>query len=191
MNEYLTFALLLTIVVTSVISLYAMVRSKIPLRVFTVICLLMVSIASLSVMVTKSLSYPKPIESMMVQLDPSLVDVAEAKLIAHHLDRGKAIYLWYLLPNDRQPKYFSLPWSTENAEKLRKAKKDAESKGDSKPVVGVPFRFEGQAFKVKMMPYAEPPEAPVLKAVPEHRITRVNRNQSATRERTDIQTAPR
>ena len=44
---------------------------------------------------------------------------------------GKAIYLWLIFPGDTAPRAYSMPWSDEAAEALRKAQDEAEINGST------------------------------------------------------------
>jgi len=53
-------------------------------------------------------------------------------------EEGEAIYLWLQLENSTKPRYYTLPWRQELAERLEQAVDDATSRG-STVTIATPF----------------------------------------------------
>ncbi len=88
------------------------------------------------------------IVDIMGRSKPILIPDREMAVIGFYFDEGEAIHVWTL---EDEPRAYRLPWSMEEAKKLRKAARDAEGQpGSLRMRRGVP---EGEA-----MFYAAPPE---------------------------------
>ncbi len=89
------------------------------------------------------------IADIMGRSKPILIPKEEMAVLDHWFDEGSAIHVWTLF--EGAPLAIRLPWSMEEAKKLRKAARDAEGQpGSLRMRRGVP---EGEA-----MFYAAPPE---------------------------------
>lgn len=84
------------------------------------------------------LSRPKPVRLAWVESAAE-----EAVVLGSSLHEGKAIYLWLALPDEEEPRAYSLPWSTAKAEQLEQARRQAEDAGNA-GTVKVRRPFEGQ-----------------------------------------------
>jgi hypothetical protein len=52
-----------------------------------------------------------------------------AKVLGARLDEGQAIYVWLETPGTPEPRAYVLPWSTEAAQQLQAAMREAEDRG--------------------------------------------------------------
>ncbi|RMF36304.1 MAG: hypothetical protein D6754_11630 [Alphaproteobacteria bacterium] len=73
---------------------------------------------------TAILGRPKPARLEVLQRDTE-----EVSIVASMNVEGEAIHLWLLLPDETTPRAYTLPWSEQTAEALRKAQEEAEANG--------------------------------------------------------------
>lgn len=107
------------------------------------------------------LSRPKPVRLAWAERAAQ-----DAVVLASAYAEGKAIYLWLKLPNDDEPRAYSLPWSTAEAESLDQAKREATTNGRAGFVrVRQPFGEAGSGDQVEqLMFYAPAQPAPPPKS---------------------------
>jgi len=70
------------------------------------------------------LSRAKPVRLALVE---RMADTAI--VVGSHYVEGEAIWLWLILPGEAAPRAYSLPWSQEAAERLQRARRQAEADG--------------------------------------------------------------
>lgn len=94
------------------------------------------------------LSRPKP-----VALEWLKRDAKEAKLVAASYDEGNAIYIWLTMPNEPEPRAYSLPWDVKTAQQLQDAQRKAKERKNG---VRVRKPFETSREDREPMFYAAP-----------------------------------
>ena len=82
---------------------------------------------------TELLSRPKPINFEWFERE-----ALNAVVLGASFEEGKAIYLWLQLDSSTEPRYYSMPWRQELAERLEQAVDDAISRG-STVTIATPF----------------------------------------------------
>ncbi len=85
------------------------------------------------VQLTELLSRPKPIDFEGFERE-----ALSAVVLGASFEEGEAIYLWLQLENSTKPRYYTLPWRQELAERLEQAVDDATSRG-STVTIATPF----------------------------------------------------
>lgn len=98
---------------------------------------------------TEFLGRPKPVATEWLR-----ANTAEADVIASHFIEGEAIWLWLMLPDEREPRAYVLPWSQKTAEQLEEARQSGQGTRARFPFNGEPTLDDGPA-----MFYALPQEA--------------------------------
>jgi hypothetical protein len=63
----------------------------------------------------------------------------EAKVLGSYMVEGGVIYLWLLLPNTTEPRYYVLPWDQQAASALRKAIGENARQHGARIVMQLPF----------------------------------------------------
>lgn len=123
-----------------------------------IVAAIFVPVAYLSVQ--DLLSKPKPMQHEWFKRH-----VDEAVVLGVSLDEGNAIYLWLRLDDSLEPRFYTLPWRTQLAEKLQNLIDEAIQ---ANAVVTIKNPFSKNAFdnlgdlNMKIMP----PPAPPLKKPP-------------------------
>ncbi len=82
---------------------------------------------------TELLSRPKPIDFEWFERE-----ALSAVVLGVSFEEGEAIYLWLQLESSPEPRYYTLPWRQELAERLEQAVDDAISRG-STVTIATPF----------------------------------------------------
>ena len=98
---------------------------------------------------TALLGRPKPTRLAILERAAS-----EAVVVASLNAEGKAIYLWLVLPGETAPRAYTLPWSQETAEALRRARVPLLS-ASAWARMRTPFRRSTEETDQKF--YAPPP----------------------------------
>lgn len=101
--------------------------------------------------ITELLSRPKP-----VALEWLNRSAKEAKLVGASFDEGQAIYIWIVMPETREPRAYTLPWSIKTAQQLQEAQRDAKKQRNG---VRVRQPFETSRDDREPMFYAPPQRA--------------------------------
>ncbi len=78
----------------------------------------------------------------------------EATVVASMNVEGEAIFLWLILPGQTIPRAYSLPWSEQTAEALRRAQSEASGNGTQ---ARMRRPFQGSAAQTEAQFYAPPP----------------------------------
>jgi hypothetical protein len=63
----------------------------------------------------------------------------EAKVLGSYMIEGSGIYLWLLLPETSEPRYYVLPWDEQTASSLQKAVEDNAQRHGGGVVMQIPF----------------------------------------------------
>jgi len=82
---------------------------------------------------TELLSRPKLIDFEWFERE-----ALSAVVLGARFEEGEAIYLWLQLESSTQPRYYTLPWRQELAERLEQAVDDATARG-STVTIATPF----------------------------------------------------
>jgi hypothetical protein len=104
----------------------------------------------------ESAGVPKPYRLEWRGLD-------DANVLGVSLDEPKAIYIWAMVPGEKQPRAYALPWDIKNAEQAQNALRQAEKNGGKammRPPSGAATDDEAPMF------YAQPQQPPPPKAPP-------------------------
>ncbi len=126
--------------------------------VAVVVAAIFVPVAYLSM--NDLLSKPKPMEHEWFKRH-----VDEAVILGVSLDEGKAIYLWLRLDDSLQPRFYTLPWRTQLAEKLQNLIDEAIQ---ANALVTIKNPFSKKAFENlgDLNVHIVPPPAPPIKKPP-------------------------
>tara|TARA_Y100000310_G_scaffold290467_1_gene317682 strand:- start:244 stop:714 length:471 start_codon:yes stop_codon:yes gene_type:complete len=100
---------------------------------------------------TEILSYPKPVEMEFLHRSSE-----NAEILAFSLKEGEGIYLWLELPNVSIPRYYSLPWDMETAQRL-KSKAGETGPGDILTFIDP---FKGNETIESESPFQNRPQEP-------------------------------
>lgn len=98
---------------------------------------------------TALLGRPKPARLAVLERT-----AREATVVASMNVEGEAIFLWLILPGQNMPRAYSLPWSEQTAEALRRAQSEAENNG-TQARMRRPFRDPAANTEAEF--YAPPP----------------------------------
>lgn len=112
------------------------------------------------VVLTDLLSRPKPIEMFW-----NAPKSERAYVLGFWWEENVGIYLFLLVPEFDEPRYYKFPWSINMAEKLQAADKEARELGQQGFIMDFPFE---DSFSEGDNPiYAEPHPMPPPKATPD------------------------
>jgi hypothetical protein len=92
--------------------------------------------------------------------------VKDAQVIGSYAREGEGIFLWLLLPNDSEPRYYKLPWSEKTAAALQDAIAQNTQQHGGGVVMNLPFDHSLDRGKPKFYPLPQPklPDKPYEKA---------------------------
>jgi len=80
----------------------------------------------------------------------------EARVLGSYMREGEGIYLWLLVPETKEPRYYMLPWDTETASALQKAIEDNAAKHGSGIVMRMPFERSWDKREPMFYPMPQP-----------------------------------
>ena len=109
---------------------------------------------------TELLSRPKPIDFEWFERE-----ALSAVVLGVSFEEGKSIYLWLQLESSPQPRYYTLPWRQELAERLEQAVDDATTRG-STVTIATPFSPKSLEELGNMNIEIIPPPVPPTKMPP-------------------------
>jgi hypothetical protein len=113
------------------------------------------------VVLTDLLSRPKPIEMFW-----NAPKSERAYVLGFWWEENEGIYLFLLVPEFDEPRYYKYPWSIKMAEKLQAADRMSREIGRSGFIIDLPFEFS--LSKGDNPIYAEPQPSPPPKAIPDN-----------------------
>lgn len=120
-----------------------------------------VSLVAGYVVLTDLLSRPKPIEMFW-----NAPKSERAYVLGFWWEENVGIYLFLLVPEFDEPRYYKYPWSIKMAEKLQAADRMSREIGRSGFVIDLPFEFSLSRGDNPI--YAEPHPMPPPKATPDN-----------------------
>ena len=109
---------------------------------------------------TELLSRPKPIDFEWFERE-----ALSAVVLGARFEEGEAIYLWLQLESSTQPRYYTLPWRQELAERLEQAVDDATARG-STVTIATPFSPKSLEELGNLNVEIIPPPVPPTKMLP-------------------------
>jgi hypothetical protein len=80
----------------------------------------------------------------------------EAKVLGSYMLEGRGIYLWLLLPETGEPRYYVLPWEQKIANALQKAIEDNAQQHGSGVVMQLPFERSWDKRQPEFHPLPQP-----------------------------------
>ena len=100
------------------------------------------------------------------QLEMFRGGMKEARVIGSYMREGEGIFLWLLLPNSAEPRYYKLPWSEKTAAALQDAIEQNKQQHGGGVVMNLPFEHSLDRDKPKFYPLPQPklPDKPYEKA---------------------------
>lgn len=90
------------------------------------------------------------------RLDILRGSATEARVLGSYMREGEGIYLWLLVPESKEPRYYMIPWDTETASALQKAIEDNAAKHGAGVVMRMPFERSWDKREPMFYPMPQP-----------------------------------
>lgn len=105
------------------------------------------SVAGAAGGLVEALGQPKPLALELRRPD------GDGELVGLHIVPDVEIFVWVLLPGEGAPLALQLPWSSDTAEQLQKAQREAQEAGTG---VGIKMPSDAGGTDEPIMPYPMP-----------------------------------
>ena len=99
------------------------------------------------------------------QLEMFRGGMKDARVLGSYIREGDGIFLWLLLPDSNEPRYYRLPWSQKTAAALQDAIEQNNQQHGAGVVMNLPFENSLDRDKPKFYPLPQPklPDKPYEK----------------------------